>query len=177
MATKRVLTAEERHILTLPFDFKYYCDLRQSMEQGEEEDICPFCYPDHKKNPVLYENSRWWITKNAFPNNRACSVMLLIIPKKHWRLLGDISLLGWFKFGMAIWWSIRNYKLTGGMLFLRFGDMLLNGGTIRHLHWNLWVPDTTGKVWAPIYKSEEELEADRMRTSEYAKRYEAGERP
>lgn len=103
--------------------------------------------------------------------------MLLIISKKHWRTLEDISLLGWFRLGLAVWWAIRNYTLSGGMIFLRFGDMLLNGGTIRHLHWNLWVPDGTGKVFAPIFKSDEEIAADNARSAEFAERYENGKVP
>ena len=176
---KRVLTPEDWHVLTLPFDYGYYYSLRKGMEEGDEKASCTFCHRDPVQNPVLYETDDWWVTPNAHPNDRACEVMLLIVSKEHWRKLDEITPRGWKSLGKAVECinDDDRFDLPGGMLFLRFGDMALNGGTMRHLHINIWVPDKSRKVWAPIYKSPEEIKADQLRTAEYAKRYEAGEVP
>ena len=168
------LTDEDLFILTLPFDYSYYYKLRKSLEEGAE---CAFCSLDPEINPILYENQHWAVTKNAFPNKRSCSVMLLIISKSHWRQLIEITPDAWDSFSEIVRWVEGRFDLPGGMLFLRFGDISFNNGTIRHLHWNLWVPDKTGKVFAPIFKSEDEQRVDFARAKEFSRRYEAGEVP
>ncbi len=169
-----VLTEEDWHILTLPFDYPYYYKIRKGLEEGAE---CAFCELDPDINPTIYENEHWIVTKNAFPNRRACAVMLLFISKDHCRTLGEISPAAWQTFADIIQWAESNFDLPGGALLLRFGDMQLNGGTIRHLHWNVMVPDKSGEVFAPIYKSSEAKAADLARTAAFAKRYETGEVP
>ena len=166
------LTEEERFCTTLPYDFAYYCQLRKTFEEG----YCGFCDLDEAINPTLYENEHWILTENAFKNVRPCKVMLLIISKEHWRQLGDITPEAWASFSEMIAWAEKEYNIPGGMLFLRFGDMRLNAGTMLHLHWNLWVPDGSGPLSAPIFKSEEERAKDEARAAGFAARYEAGER-
>jgi len=171
---RRTLTDEDWYVLSLIFDYSYYYKMRKSLEDGAP---CAFCKLDPEINPTLFENDHWVITENAFPNKRACAVMLLIISKDHWRGLHEISKEAWASFYEMISWAEENRNLPGGMLFLRFGDMKFNTGTIRHLHWNLWVPDQTGKVFTPIFKSEEEMAADNARAADFSRRYEAGEVP
>lgn len=168
----RPATEEEEFCSTLPFDFEYYSNLRTSIE-AEEND---FVNLDPVLNPILFQNKYWKLTPNRFANTRPCSVMLLIIPKEPWRQIEDISENAWRGFYRMIKWIKNHYDLPGGMLFVRFGDMRLNAGTIMHLHWNLWVPSGAGPLFAPIFKSEAERVIDNARAKAFALRYEAGER-
>jgi diadenosine tetraphosphate (Ap4A) HIT family hydrolase len=172
LGTTRPATEEELFCATLPFDFKYYCELRASIERGENN----FVVLDPALNKVLFSNEHWVVTENAFPNSRPCAVMLMIVSKKPWRMLKDIVPEAWTTLGEAIAWVETKYDLPGGMLFLRFGDMRLNGGTKMHLHWNLWVPNGAGPLSVPIFKSEADRAIDIARAEGFAKRYEAGER-
>ena len=168
----REATPEEEFCSTLPFDFKYYCKLRTSIEAEENN----FVNLDPGINPILFQNKYWKLTQNAFANTRPCSVMLLIISKEPWRNLGDIDENAWRAFWRMMKWIKSRYDLPGGMLFVRFGDMRLNAGTIMHLHWNLWVPSGAGPLSVPIFKSDAERAIDNARAEAFALRYEAGER-
>lgn len=170
--TTRLATEEEAFCVTLPFDFEYYCKLRASIEAEENN----FVDLDPALNPILFQNKYWKLTPNRFANTRPCSVMLLIISRKPWRSLGDVDENAWRGFYRMLRWIKSRYDLPGGMLFVRFGDMRLNAGTIMHLHWNLWVPSGAGPLSVPIFKSEAERAADIAREEGFAKRYEAGER-
>jgi len=163
---------EDQFILSLPFDFKYYCQLRKTLENEE----CGFCHLDPAINKVLYQNDDWILFENAFANVRPCAVMLVVISRSHWRQLSEITPEAWASFSEMIAWAEQKYALPGGMLFLRFGDMRLNAGTMKHLHWNLWVPNGEGALLVPVHKSPKELEADRVRAAEFDARYIAGER-
>lgn len=177
MGQPPLLSEEEEYILTLPFDFGYYCKLRETFENGD----CGFCTIDPSVNKVVFENEHWLIFENSFQYNRPCEVMLVIIARDHWRTLEDIVPEAWKTFGQMVVWACKNYNIPGGVLFLRFGPMSSNTGTMPHMHWNIWVPDPSVKgegrrVWIPIQKTEAEEIADVTRTAEFAKRYEAGER-
>jgi diadenosine tetraphosphate (Ap4A) HIT family hydrolase len=143
--------------------------MRQRFESGH----CGFCEIDPTVNTVLFENTHWIIWENAFGNDRPCKVMLVILSRKHLRMLGEISKAGWAAFHEVVRWAEAHYDLPGGMLFMRFGHMQLNAGTVPHLHWNLWVPDQTAELRVPIFKDPHAQEADRERARHFARRYEA----
>jgi len=170
--TKRDLTEEEAYSVTLAYDFGYHCQLQKTFRNG----TCGFCHIDPSINKILFENADWILFENAFKNVRPCEVMLVIISRKHWRKLGDITPQAWASYAEVIAFAEANYGLAGGLLFLRFGDMRLNAGTMPHLHWNLWVPNGKGPLNVPIYKSDEERAKDAARGLEFQRRYDAGER-
>lgn len=153
--------------------FKQYFTMRKRFESEQ----CGFCVIDPAINTTLFKNDHWILWENAFKNNRACKVMLVIITKEHWRRLGEITPEAWASFYKVIGYAEKHYDLEGGMLFMRFGNMQLNAGTVPHLHFNLWVPDETGEVRVPIFKKPEDRQASEDRAAGFAKRYEAGEIP
>ena len=112
---------------------------------------------------------------NGFKNERACDVMLLIITKMHLRKLDDITSRVWSSFHEVVTWIESKYALPGGMLFMRFGDMRYNVGTVPHLHWNLWVPNRKDSVLIPLFKTKELWQAHNDKMSEFSVRFERGE--
>ena len=143
------------------------------------ETSCTFCEIDPAVNIVLYENDHWRIWENPFMQGRGTQLALLIASKMHWRRLTDITRYGWTDMGDMMHWisATYPYDLAGGMLFMRFGDMRLNAGTVPHLHWNLWVPNQEKEVRVPIFKKAEDTAGNIERAAEFASRYEAGEVP
>lgn len=103
--------------------------------------------------------------------------MLVIVASEHIRRFSEITPSGWVNLGDIITWANQEFDLPGGMLFARFGDMNLNAGTVPHLHWNLWVPDRTGEVRIPVFKTPDKQEVNRRQALEYGLRYDAGEVP
>lgn len=104
-------------------------------------------------------------------DGRGTETALLIASKEHWRIPTDISPQGWIDFGAMNTWAFENYDLPGGMLFVRFGDMRLNAGTVPHMHWNLWVPNETKEVRVPIYKTPEDTLNNIERQQRFATLY------
>lgn len=147
------------------------------MRKRFESGACTFCSPDKVLNPTLFKNDFWTVFDNAFKNDRGCGVMLLIVSNTHMRSLREISKDAWAALYEVIIWIETNYHLPGGMLFLRFGDMRLNAGSVPHLHWNLWVPDETKEVRVPIFKEPEAQLRNEAIVREFAERYERGEIP
>lgn len=163
------LTEEELGCLTNCSSYEQYRTMRERFESGH----CGFCEIDPTVNTALFENDHWLVWENAFRNDRACKVMLVIITRDHLRSLADISKEAWTAFDDMLKWAALHYELAGGMLFMRFGDMRLNAGTVPHLHVNLWVPDETAALEVPIYKDPEKRARNLHRATEFARSYEA----
>lgn len=173
MVPKKALSAEEFFCLEGCTSYEQYYHMRHQFEHG----ICPFCNIDPSVNNVAWQSGSWVAWENAFSNKRACSVMLVIAHREHVRRLDQISSEDWCGFHKIMGELTKDFALQGGMLFMRFGDMRLNAGTVPHLHWNLWVPDGTGEVRVPIYKDANAREKNRSRASVFSARYEAHEIP
>jgi hypothetical protein len=108
LGTTRPATEEELFCATLPFDFKYYCELRASIERGENN----FVVLDPALNKVLFSNEHWVVTENAFPNSRPCAVMLMIVSKKPWRMLKDIVPEAWTTLGRCTCTGIFGFQMA-----------------------------------------------------------------
>lgn len=160
----RELTEEELYCLENCTTFEQYRVMRLRFESGR----CNFCELDLELNFTLYENRHWILWENAFKNERACQTMLVIATKKHLRTLVEISNEAWSSFHDLLTWADQHFDLPGGMLFIRFGDMRLNAGTVTHLHWNLWVPDQSTELKIPVFKDPEKREKNRMRAAVFA---------
>jgi len=63
----------------------------------------------------------------------------------------------WRRLGKAFSWVQEKYKFPGGALAIRFGNPRFNAGSIRHLHFNIQVPDGSGRVQITLAKEPEEI--------------------
>jgi len=167
------LQAEQQFCLEGCGGYQQYHHMRRQFESS----ICPFCEHDNTLNKILFEHGNWRAWHNIFSNSRKCKTMLVIVHKKHIRSLADILIGDWADFQNILESIHKHFELPGGMLFIRFGDMRLNAGTVPHLHWNLWVPDGTGEVRIPVIKDPKDRVENQSRAAGFAKRYEAGEEP
>lgn len=105
---------------------------------------CPFCegnlYRWHG-NPILTQGDHWLLTESSHPY-AGTKKHWLVIAKYHAEHLNDMKpqageeLWRWFSF------LEYNFQIESGSLFIRFGDPEYNGGSVRHLHAHLIVPDT-----------------------------------
>jgi diadenosine tetraphosphate (Ap4A) HIT family hydrolase len=106
------------------------------MEEADKENICPFC-PDGLKVihrlPIEIEIGRFFVTKSAFPYE-GTNYHYLIVSKEHITEPAQISGEDWQDIGKAFNWVLESAKMTGGGMFLRFGDMKKNGSSVAHVH-------------------------------------------
>jgi len=109
---------------------------RKKMRETEKQGICPFCPKYFKKYhdaPIIKETTHWLLTKNDYPYDGA-KIHLLLIHKKHIETLKEISPKARNEMFSLASWAIDKYKIPGGGLSMRFGDLKYNGATIAHLH-------------------------------------------
>lgn len=163
----RTLTHEEKFCLEGCSTYAQYYEMRRQFESG----VCPFCVVNSSINKTLFDNEHWLVWENAFSAGEHCKHMFVIVAKRHIRILPNVTPAGWMALDEALSWLHAMYRLPGGMLFLRFGDMCFNAGTVPHLHFNLWVPDGSGEVRIPLYKTPEQREKNRVRALTFAEHY------
>lgn len=106
--------------------------------------ICPFC-PEHLKEffpeEPLYQNDDWYLFKNQVPIKNTLQ-HLLVISKTHGTTMQDVSIkkIG-NSFFEVIAWAEEHFKIPGGAIGFRFGDMDFSAGTVSHTHAQIIVPD------------------------------------
>ena len=94
----------------------------------------------HHPHPVIFENTSWFLTHNAFPYEDT-SLHLLIVHKDFITSIEQISQQAWIDLQEIIKFSVEEFKLTSGGFFMRFGDTTKTGSTVTHLHAHIIVSD------------------------------------
>lgn len=111
-------------------------DQRQVMEQIEKAGVCPFCRPNlatYHRQPVLWQNADWLVTKNDYPYEGS-DYHLLIIYRYHLENILQLDREAYSALHEAIEWIVRRWRIKGGTFLMRFGDMNYNGASVQHLH-------------------------------------------
>ena len=136
-------------------NFEYYCDKVRGLREG----TCPFCVIDPKINEVLpIPNPSWLAWENRVAAKANQSLQLIIATKEHFEKLEELGGREWSDLGLFILVLSGHYKLEGFSLLCRSGNALFNARSVPHIHFNLHVPDGTGKVAPTIGKSWADLE-------------------
>jgi diadenosine tetraphosphate (Ap4A) HIT family hydrolase len=126
-------------------------DQREVMERIEKDGHCPFCEENlrlYHKQPILRESGFWILTTNQWPKKHT-RVHLLLIYKKHAVKLEEIEPQAAIELFELVAWAEKEFKVDGGILFMRFGDTTLSGASVYHLHVQFVVPD----IDDPTYES------------------------
>jgi len=122
------------------------------IDQIRQDGVCPFC-PDsllkYHKNPILKEGTYWLVTNNMYPYE-GTKYHALLVHKTHITSLSEVSSEGWTEFKTLLDWFVKENKIPGGAVLLRFGDTRYTGASVQHLHANLVSPDETNKDRKPI---------------------------
>ncbi len=118
----------------------------------KEAKVCPFC-PDQlaafHKNPILYENNTWLITKNMYPYKNTKHHFLLI-HKIHISTPAEMTDSAKKDLFDLILWANTEFKIPGGTFFMRFGDTKYTGASVSHLHAQLVSSDPTQEGYEPV---------------------------
>lgn len=112
---------------------------KKRMETAISEKLCPFCGEGIKlihKKPILKKTKNFLFTESAFPYD-GTSHHFLILAKKHITNLQKVTSEMWIEIGMLVKYTEKKYKIEGGGIFLRFGDLQKNGSSIDHLHFHI----------------------------------------
>ncbi len=115
-----------------------------------KENVCPFC-PEHlaefHKRPM--EHRKYWIaTENMYPYTPS-KEHLMFIHIEHIRHIGEISPEAWSELGELVREQTAKRNMTGGTLYLRFGDPQFTGSSVTHLHANIVQSDPDDATYDP----------------------------
>jgi ATP adenylyltransferase len=125
---------------------------KKQMEEILEHGICPFCrkyFEKYHREPILREKKHWLITKNDYPYDGA-KIHFLFVLKKHKTKLSEIGSNAIKELENHFTWIEKKFKIPGGTVILRFGDIKYTGATISHLHGHIVVGEKQRKKTEPI---------------------------
>jgi ATP adenylyltransferase len=131
---------------------------RAAYEQTVGQDKCPFCGEVHELPPeilkgMICEWSFWraWYSPFAYSGHQT---HIILAPIQHWTKLSDITLAAAAEWMHLCTSLIEDLNLPGGGLVMRFGDSAYNGGSLKHLHSHIQVPDRVGFAIAVFYEND-----------------------
>lgn len=113
----------------------------EQMQDLAARGVCAFCrehFEANHREPLLYENDYWLLTKNDYPYEGAVT-QLLLIHKTHIERPEEIKPEGWVALGEAIKTATSRFSFPGGSFLMRFGNSDYCGSTVSHLHAHLIV--------------------------------------
>lgn len=112
---------------------------------------CPFCKENFKyhKKPVYKKKGSWFLTDNSWPYKNTAQ-HLMILCEEHKENFSDLSQKDLEAVKYLANWAIKEFKIKGGALAIRFGDTNYTGATVSHLHFHLISPKKDRSVNFPI---------------------------
>jgi ATP adenylyltransferase len=123
-------------------------DQRQVYKQILAQGLCPFCHEhlsEFHKKPILYNGDYWVLTESQWPRESA-KHHFMIIHKDHIENVEDLSLGAWFELNVIVKRLVTSLEIKGYGFVIRSGLSHLSGGSVRHLHAHLVVPEKGKKV-------------------------------
>jgi len=109
---------------------------RDEMQLILHRNHCPFCMENLKRyhdNKILWSGLHWLVSKNDYPYPGS-GIHLIFILKTHVTSIIGLPSGAMEDLKDAIRWAKTEFDLDGEGFFMRSGDPLATGATIRHLH-------------------------------------------
>lgn len=117
---------------------------REIMEKLKKDKICPFCEEGLRRcsiNPPVLTRPYWILTTNHWPYDFT-QHHFIAVHRKHIENVREISPKAWNELLSIFRYIEKHFRLKGGAIGIRFGDVTKTGATIGHLHAHLIVADT-----------------------------------
>ena len=103
---------------------------------------CPFCPENlslYHKEPVTWEGKYWLVTDNQWPYPGK-NVHKLVISKKHVEDIGELESGASEELVEIVKMTEKETGIRGGAIGFRFGDPILSGASVKHLHFQIISP-------------------------------------
>jgi ATP adenylyltransferase len=111
-------------------------DYARALAKIDESGICPFCeehLPKHHGKSILFSNSHWIVTENAWPYE-GVRHQFVLIAREHIESAEMLPPEAWEALGSAYRRLVADYRLKGATLLLRTGMTEFTGASVAHLH-------------------------------------------
>jgi len=122
-------------------------EYRKVIEKIQSKGKCPFC-PDnflYHKKPILKRKDAWFLTENSWPY-KDTSHHLIIIGEKHKENFSQLTSKDFQDVASLAKWAVREYRIQGGALTMRFGNTNLTGASVAHIHFHIISPRQNKKT-------------------------------
>jgi len=108
---------------------------------------CPFCKENFKyhKKPIYKKMGGWFLTNNSWPYKNSKN-HLIILGNKHKEDFNELTGKDFKDISFLTNWAIKNFKIKGGGLAVRFGDTNFTGASVSHLHFHIISPKIDKKT-------------------------------
>lgn len=111
---------------------------RDYLRSAAERGTCPLCEAD-KTERFICVGQYWRAWYSRFPYS-GHQVHIILATIEHWGI-EDLTPEAWAEWSRMNTELIKNLELPGGGIFMRFGDLAYNAGTLYHHHSHIQVPD------------------------------------
>lgn len=122
------------------------------MQELIDKGLCAFCvenFEEYHDNPIEFQTEHWIVSKNDYPY-RGTRLHLLVVPKRHVRMLSDMEAQMRADFAEVLVEIEKRWSLESYALAMRAGDPDLNGGSVEHLHAHVVVGATNKPDHEPV---------------------------
>lgn len=104
---------------------------------------------DQDAQKVLFQTEYWYVSENRYPR-AGSKISFLVMAAQPVYEIEDISPEMWLDL-QKIWQKlVKEYKITGGGICMRFGDPAKSGASLTRLHAHIIMPEDGEKVRFPI---------------------------
>lgn len=104
---------------------------------------------DQEAQKILFQTEYWHVSENRYPR-AGSKISFLIVAIQPVYEIEDISPEMWLDL-QKIWQKlVKEYKIAGGGICMRFGDPEKSGASLTRLHAHIIMPEDGEKVRFPI---------------------------
>lgn len=109
---------------------------RRVMEEIIKNGDDPFSkeniYKYHSK-PIIKEGKHWFVTESQWPYKNKKNQILFITNENIYDIK-DLPNEAYSELLELAKWCVEKFEMKGGALCMRFGDYLVSGASVKHLH-------------------------------------------
>jgi diadenosine tetraphosphate (Ap4A) HIT family hydrolase len=122
-------------------------EYKKVIEEIARTGKCPFCKENLKyhRKPEFKRKNGWFLTENTWPYKDA-RWHLIILNDEHKENFSELTKKDLEAVAFLANWAIKEYKIKGGVLAIRFGDTNYTGASVSHLHFHLISPKKDKKT-------------------------------
>lgn len=108
---------------------------------------CPFCKENFKyhKKPIYKRKGKWFLTNNSWPYKNTKN-HLIILGDEHKENFSELTKQDFESIQFLVNFAIKNWKIKGGAIAMRFGDTNYTGATVSHAHLHIISPKINKKT-------------------------------
>jgi len=122
-------------------------EYKKVIEEIAKTGKCPFCKENFKyhKKPIYKRKGGWFLTNNTWPyKNARCH--LIIIADEHKEEFTELTKSDFESVAYLTNWAIKEWKIKGGGLAMRFGNTNFTGASVGHIHFHIISPKLDKKT-------------------------------